>query len=63
MQIGIDVGATKIESVVLNDNGEESHRSRTNCPKEYLTIINEIKDIVFALSEHTYPFQTIGKFN
>ncbi|SVD86257.1 uncharacterized protein METZ01_LOCUS439111, partial [marine metagenome] len=46
MQIGIDVGATKIESVVLNNNGEESHRSRTNCPKDYLAIINEIKDIV-----------------
>ena len=24
MQIGFDVGATKIESVVLKDNGEES---------------------------------------
>ena len=23
MQIGIDVGATKIESVILNNNGEE----------------------------------------
>ena len=46
MQIGIDVGATKIENVVLNNNGEESHRSRTNCPKDYLAIINEIKDIV-----------------
>jgi len=46
MQIGIDVGATKIESVVLNNNGEENQRSRTNCPKDYLAIINEIKDIV-----------------
>jgi len=36
MQIGIDVGATKIESVVLKDNGEESHRSRIDCPKDYL---------------------------
>ena len=33
MQIGIDVGATKIESVILEDNGEESHRSRIDCPK------------------------------
>lgn len=49
MQIGIDVGATKIESVVLNNNGEESHRSRSNCPKEYLATINEIKDIVLKL--------------
>ena len=45
MQIGIDVGATKIESVVLDDNGNETHRSRTKCPKEYFTIIRTIKEI------------------
>ncbi len=45
MQIGIDVGATKIESVVLEEDGNEKHRSRTTCPKDYLAIINTIKDI------------------
>ena len=45
MQIGIDVGATKIESVVLEEDGNEKHRSRTSCPKDYLSIINTIKDI------------------
>ena len=45
MQIGIDVGATKIESVVLEENGNEKYRSRTNCPKDYLSIISTIKDI------------------
>mgnify|MGYP003953138527 CR=1 FL=1 len=45
MQIGIDVGATKIESVVLEDNGQESHRSRTHCPKDYTSIVRTIKDI------------------
>ena len=45
MQIGIDVGATKIESVVLEDNGNESHRERTPCPKDYTSIISTIKDI------------------
>ena len=45
MQIGIDVGATKIETVVLEHNGQEKHRSRTSCPKDYLSIINAIKDI------------------
>ena len=29
MQIGIDVGATKIEYILLHDNGEETGRSRT----------------------------------
>ena len=45
MQIGIDVGATKIETVVLEHNGQEKHRSRTACPKDYLSIINAIKII------------------
>ena len=34
MQIGFDVGATKIESVVLKDSGEENFRERTECPKD-----------------------------
>ena len=45
MQIGIDVGATKIESVVLEDNGKEQHRSRTACPKEYSQILKTVKGI------------------
>jgi len=45
MQIGVDVGATKIESVVLDDNGNEKHRARTKCPKDYFTIIRTIKEI------------------
>ena len=45
MQIGIDVGATKIESVVLEKDGQEKHRSRIACPKDYLQIVNAIKDI------------------
>jgi fructokinase len=28
MQIGIDLGASKIESVLLDDNGNEHHRER-----------------------------------
>ena len=55
MQIGIDVGATKIESVVLEEDGNEKHRSRTACPKDYLTIINTIKDIHHKLEKE---FQT-----
>ena len=45
MQIGIDVGATKIESVVLDEKGNESNRERTDCPKNYLQIIKTIKEI------------------
>ena len=45
MQIGFDVGATKIESVVLEDTGQESFRERTDCPKEYDSIISNIVEI------------------
>ena len=42
MQIGIDLGATKIESVLLDDNGTELHRSRKESPKDYKETINSI---------------------
>ena len=35
MKIGIDIGATKIESVILKKNGDEIERSRIPCPKSY----------------------------
>ena len=51
MQIGFDVGATKIESVILKDNGEEVDRSRRDCPKNYISIVQTIKDIVVELEK------------
>ena len=39
MQIGIDVGATKIEYILLHDNGEETNRSRIKCPTDYSSVI------------------------
>ena len=60
MQIGIDVGATKIESVVLDIDGKERHRSRTACPKDYITIINTIKDISNKLEQEFKSELPIG---
>ena len=60
MQIGIDVGATKIESVVLEENGNEKHRSRTDCPKDYLSIIATIKDISNKLEKEFKKELPIG---
>ena len=53
MQVGIDVGATKIESVVLEKDGQEKHRSRIACPKTYTQIITAIRDIHKQL-EHEF---------
>ena len=58
MQIGFDVGATKIESVILKDNGEEVDRTRRDCPKDYISIIQTIKDVVAELEKkhnHIFP--------
>ena len=33
MQIGIDLGASKIEYVLLDDSGNEHHRERIDVPK------------------------------
>ena len=38
MQVGIDVGATKIESVVLEKDGQEKHRSRISVSYTHLTL-------------------------
>ena len=51
MQIGVDVGATKIESVVLEDNGNETHRSRVDCPKDYNQILKTLKEINDSLEK------------
>ena len=51
MQIGIDVGATKIEYIVLHDNGDESGRSRIDCPKNYDSVIKSIKGIVLKIEK------------
>ena len=43
MQIGIDLGASKIEYVLLDDSGNEHHRERIEVPKDYKnTIVNNI---------------------
>tara|TARA_Y100000741_G_scaffold162685_1_gene122689 strand:- start:405 stop:1307 length:903 start_codon:yes stop_codon:yes gene_type:complete len=60
MQIGIDVGATKIETVVLEENGQERHRSRIPCPKDYLQIINAIKEIHHKLEKEFQKELPIG---
>tara|TARA_B110001450_G_scaffold213787_1_gene206285 strand:- start:824 stop:1726 length:903 start_codon:yes stop_codon:yes gene_type:complete len=58
MQIGFDVGATKIESVILDDQGNEKHRERVDCPKDYNSIIRVINDTVIVLEKkhnQTFP--------
>ena len=60
MQIGIDLGATKIESVVLDENGEENFRERIECPKDYIQTVEAIKQIVFGLEKKLNKKLNVG---
>ena len=60
MQIGFDVGATKIESVVLEDSGEENFRERTDCPKDYNSVIKKIVEITKSLEKKLNKSLPVG---
>ena len=60
MQIGIDLGASKIESVILDEQGNEKHRQRVDCPKNYNSIIEEIKKIVSEIESKTQKTLPLG---
>ena len=60
MQIGFDVGATKIESVVLEETGQESFRERTSCPKDYNSVINNIVEITKKLEKQLNKSLPVG---
>ena len=60
MQIGIDLGATKIESVLLDNNGSELHRSRKNSPKNYKETISSITDSVNVIEKDFKKKLTVG---
>ena len=51
MQIGIDLGATKIESVLLDQNGKELFREREQTPKSYNETISAIFNIVIRIEK------------
>jgi len=60
MQIGIDLGASKIESVILDEQGNEKHRERVYCPKNYNSIIEQIKKIVSDIEKKTQKTLPLG---
>ena len=54
MQIGIDLGGTKVESVVLDEKGEELHREREESPHNYQETLNSINIIVNKIERKFY---------
>ena len=51
MRIGIDLGATKIEYVVLDDNNSEIIRQREITPQNYKKLLEKISHIIKSLTK------------
>ena len=51
MQIGIDLGATKIEYVLLDNKNKELERNRQDTPKNFSDTLKSIIDIIKNLEE------------
>ena len=60
MHIGIDLGATKIESVVLEKNGSELSRNREDSPKNYEETIEAITRIVKDIEKNFKKNLNVG---
>ena len=60
-RIGIDLGGTKIESIVIDYDGNEIYRKRISNPKnDYNGTLNSIKDLVHQSESETGLYGTIG---
>ena len=60
MQIGIDLGATKIEYVVLDNNNSEIIRQRENTPNNYKKLLEVISSIIKKLSTKYHQELNVG---
>ena len=56
MQIGIDLGATKIEYVLLDSNNKEIKRDRIPTPSDYQKTLLSLEDIIKKLDNKNKNF-------
>ncbi|QJR35505.1 ROK family protein [Gemmatimonas groenlandica] len=60
MQIGIDLGGTKIEGIALDATGQELGRRRVATPPDYGDTVEAIRSLVTALESATGRRGTVG---
>ena len=61
LKVGVDLGGTKIELVVLNETGDECWRQRVPTPQgDYRAILDRIEDLLLAAEAHFGPLQPVG---
>ncbi len=59
-RIGIDLGGTKIEVIVLGQSGTELFRRRAETPRDYLGTLQVIEKLVEMADEHTAVRGCVG---
>ena len=60
MRIGVDLGGTKTEGVLLGDDGDVQLRLRRPTPKRYCDVLATVAAIVGELQQQSQPRATIG---
>ncbi len=61
MRIGIDLGGTKIEGVVLSEEGAIAKKLRVPTPgSDYQSIVNAVTDVILALQNSSNTLMTVG---
>jgi len=59
-RIGIDLGGTKIEALVLDEHGQERKRLRISTPREYSATVEAIRDLVIGIESELGISATVG---
>ena len=57
MKIGIDLGGTKTEAILIDNNGREIFRKRIKTEKTYQGTLNGIKSLICEIENE---FQTVN---
>lgn len=60
MRIGIDLGGTKIELVVLDNNGKEQFKTRVSTPKNYQGTLDQIVSLVQKAEQEVASQCSVG---
>ena len=61
MRIGIDVGGTKIEAILIGNDGRELHRRRIPTPRhDYMATLNALVDLVREIEQEVGDLAAVG---
>ena len=59
-KVGIDYGGTKIEGILMDNEGNEILRKRSTYEKNYENGIDTVKSLIEEFDRHTNSTNTVG---